>query len=71
MPEHCHLLIWPSEHANPSRIMQAFEERIAKLILKNLRQNLKYPWCRKMLGRFRLPPSVRHHTHYRVAAQVL
>ena len=68
MPEHCHLLIWPSKRANPSQIMQAFEQRIAKLILKNLRQNLKYPWCRKM--RFRLLPSVRHHAHNRVAAQV-
>jgi REP element-mobilizing transposase RayT len=46
MPEHCHVLIWSSEHANPSAIMQALKERIAKFILKNLRQNLQYPWCR-------------------------
>ncbi|HEY6291715.1 MAG TPA: transposase [Terriglobia bacterium] len=63
MPEHCRRLIWPSEHANPSRIMQTVEERTAKFILKNLRENLQ---CRKMLGRFRLPASVHHHAKDRV-----
>jgi len=66
MPEHCHLLIWPSGHANPSEVMQAFEERTAKFILKNLRQNLQHAWCCKMLQQLRLPPSVHHHAHYRV-----
>ena len=66
MPEHCHLLLWPSESANPSQIMQRLEERTAKFILKNLRRNLQYPWCERMLGRLRLPPSVHHHARYRV-----
>ena len=39
MPEHCHLLIWPSELANPSQIMQKLEGATAKFILRNLRQN--------------------------------
>ena len=55
MPEHCHLLLWPSDLANPSRIMQRLEERTAKFILKTLRQNLQFAWCRRMLGRETLP----------------
>ena len=66
MPEHCHLLLWPSESANPSQIMQRLEERVAKFILKNLRQNSEFAWCRRMFDRFRLPPSVHHHAHHRV-----
>ncbi len=58
MPEHFHLLRWPSEAANPSPIMQKLEERTAKFILKTLRANLGHPWCGKMLERFKLPPSV-------------
>jgi len=27
MPEHCDLLIWPSEGADPSKIMQSLKER--------------------------------------------
>lgn len=45
MPEHCHLLIRPSELADPSQIMQKLAERTANFILRNLRQNLEYPWC--------------------------
>lgn len=66
MPEHCHLLIWPSELADPSQIMQKLAERTANFILRNLRQHREYPWCQKMLARFELPPSVHHHAHYRV-----
>ncbi len=36
MPEHCHLLIWPSELADPSQIMQKLAERTANFILRNL-----------------------------------
>jgi putative transposase len=32
MPEHCHLLIWPSERADPSQIMRKLAERTAKFI---------------------------------------
>jgi len=66
MPEHCHLLLWPSESANPSQIMQRLEERVAKFILRNLHHNCEFAWCRRMLDGFRLPPTVHHHAHYRV-----
>jgi putative transposase len=66
MPEHCHLLIWPSELADPSQIMQKLAERTANFILRNLRRNVEFPWCQKMLARFELPPSIHHHAHYRV-----
>ena len=66
MPEHCHLLIWPNTAANPSQIMQKLSERIADFILRNLRQNLTFPWCQKILHRFELPPTVHHRAHYRV-----
>jgi putative transposase len=61
-----HLPIWPGPLANPSQIMQKLSERTAKFILRNLRENLAFPWCRKMLKRFALPPSVHGHAHYRV-----
>ena len=51
MPEHCHLLIWPSSAANPSQIMQKLSERTANFILRNLRQKLSYPWCQKPVAR--------------------
>ena len=66
MPEHCHLLIWPSELANPSQIMQKLRERTANFILRSLRRELDFPWCARMLARFRLPATVHHHAHYRV-----
>jgi REP element-mobilizing transposase RayT len=66
VPEHCHLLIWPGPLANPSQIMQKLSERTANSILRNLRENLAFPWCRKMLKRFELPPTVHDHAHYRV-----
>ena len=66
MPEHCHLLIWPSELANPSQIMQKLEGRLAKFILKNLRQNRQHAWCEKMLGRLKLPATVHDEARYRV-----
>ena len=66
MPEHFHALIWPTAEANPSQIMQKLEDRTALFILKNLQENLGYAWCRKMLVRVTLPPTVRHHAHFRV-----
>jgi putative transposase len=66
MPEHCHLLIWPDAPANPSQIMQKLSERTANFILRNLRENLVFPWCQKLLKQFELPPTVHHHAHYRV-----
>ena len=66
MPEHFHILIWPTAAANPTQIMPQLKERTAKFILKNLRQNFQLPWCEKMLARVRLPPTVHDHAHFRV-----
>ena len=66
MPDHFHVLIWPTPERNPSRIMQKLEGRVALFILKNLRENIAQEWCRKMLGRVTLPPTVHHHAHFRV-----
>ena len=46
--------------------MQKLSERTANFILGNLRENLVYPWCQRMLKRFELPPSVHDHARYRV-----
>jgi hypothetical protein len=62
----CHLLLCPSDAANPTQIMRRLEERTAQFILKNLRQNLEYPWRQKMFARVTLPPSVHDHAHFRV-----
>ena len=48
MPEHFHILLWPSELANPSEIMQKLEDRSAKFILKNLRHNREFAWCERI-----------------------
>ncbi len=66
MPEHFHLLIWPSGQANPSQVIQSLKELTAKFILKNLQENRQFPWCRTMLDRLTLPPSVQRHGPYRV-----
>jgi REP element-mobilizing transposase RayT len=66
MPEHFHVLLWPSELANPSQIMQKLEERTAKFILKSLREKAESAWCQGMLRAFTLPPTVHHHAHRRV-----
>jgi REP-associated tyrosine transposase len=65
MPEHFHLLLWPSERANPSQIMQKLEGRTARFILKTLRQNGQHAWCGRMLGRFALPATVHDEASYR------
>ena len=65
MPEHFHLLIWPSASADPSRLVQSLKERTALFILKNLRENRRFPWCQRMLERLRLPPTVHLHGPYR------
>ena len=66
MPEHFHLLIWPSELANPSQVLQRLEDRTALFILKSLRRNLSFPWCQRTLERLKLPPTIHHHAHSRV-----
>jgi hypothetical protein len=42
-----HVLIWPGPAANPSRIMQKLSEPTANFILRNLRQNLSFPRCKR------------------------
>jgi putative transposase len=66
MPEHFHMLVWPTAQANPSQVVQKLEDRTALSILKNLRGNLSYPRCQKMLARVALPPTVQCHAHFRV-----
>jgi putative transposase len=66
MPEHFHLLIWPGERADPSKIVQSLKERTAIFILRNLRQNRQFPGCRRMLERLTLPSTVSLHGPYRV-----
>ena len=66
MPEHFHLLIWPSADANPSQILQKLEGRTALFMLKQLKENTTQSWCRKMLNQVRLPSTVHHHAHFRV-----
>ncbi len=66
MPEHFHLLLWPSDLANPTEIMQRLKERTAKFILNNLRTNTRYAWCRSMLERLALPSTVHDHADFRV-----
>jgi putative transposase len=66
MPEHFHALLWPTPESDPSQIIQKLEDRTALFILKNLRENLGFPWCQKMLARVTLPATVHHHAHFRV-----
>ena len=66
MPEHFHLLLGPSTLADPSQIMQRLEGRIARFILKNLRENSTNSWRRRMLGRLTLPATVHDEAHFRV-----
>ena len=64
MPEHFHLLLWPSEQTDPSRIVQSLKERTAKFALSHLRQNVDHPWCARMLEMLSLPETVhRPSTH--------
>ncbi len=39
MPEHFHILIWPSADPKPSQIVQKLEDRTALFILKNLKNH--------------------------------
>jgi REP-associated tyrosine transposase len=66
MPEHFHLLIWPSAEANPSQIMQKLKGRTARFILKTLRQNRQHAWCARMMSRFALPGTVHDEASCRV-----
>ncbi|HEV2499837.1 MAG TPA: transposase [Terriglobia bacterium] len=66
MPEHFHLLLWPSENADPSAIMQSLKERTAKFILAQLRRQSALSWCAKMLEKLALPSTVHRPSTHRV-----
>ena len=65
MPEHFHLLIWPNETANPSRIVGGLKQRTAKSIIGNLK-SCGQAWCQQMLRQITLPESVHDESTYRV-----
>jgi putative transposase len=50
MPEHFHLLLWPSPQANPSQIVQRLKARTAKFTLSNLAAHREHPWCARKPG---------------------
>ena len=66
MPEHFHILIRPQPADTTPLVMKGLKEESAKRIIKILRQNLQYPWCRKTLDGLRLPPTVHDESHYRL-----
>ena len=66
MPEHFHLLLKPEPAPVTSRLMQELKKQTALRILRRLREQQQYPWCRKVLASLRLPPSVHDESRYRV-----
>ena len=66
MPEHSHLLIWPSDLANPSQIMQRLSEHTANFVLLSLRRNPGLPWCWKCYTGLSYLQTLHHHAHHRV-----
>jgi len=66
MPEHLHMLIWPSPVADPSRILQCLKERTALFVLDQLKANPQFAWCRRTLTRFVLPATFHGPSRYRV-----
>ncbi|MGH9407012.1 MAG: transposase [Terriglobia bacterium] len=58
MPEHFHLLLWPSAAANPSAILRSLKVRTALKVLETLREHQAHSWCGRMLERLRLPATV-------------
>jgi len=66
MPEHFHLLIKPEPAEATRRFMQALKKRTAQRIMATLAGSPHEPWCRVMLARLRLPPSVHCDSRYRV-----
>jgi putative transposase len=42
MPEHFHVLIWPSADADPSCIVKSLKQGTARFVLRNLRKAANY-----------------------------
>jgi len=66
MPDHFHLLLKPEPAETTPLILKELKEETAERIIKMLRENPQHPWCRKMLTRLRLPPTVHDESHYRL-----
>jgi putative transposase len=66
MPDHFHLLVKPQPAETTPLILKGLKEETAERILETLRRNPQHPWCRKMLARLRLPPTVHDESHYRL-----
>ena len=66
MPDHFHLLFWPSPQVTPSEIIRSLKERTAKFILSALRHEPDHPWCAEILQRLALPPTVHDRASHRV-----
>jgi hypothetical protein len=60
------LLLKPEPAESTPLILKTLKEETATQILKVLREHQQYPWCRKMLVRLRLPPTVHDESHYRL-----
>jgi REP element-mobilizing transposase RayT len=58
MLEHFHLLIKPEPADTTPLVLKALKEESAKRLIRTLRQNVQHAWCRKMLTRLRLTPTV-------------
>jgi putative transposase len=66
MPDHFHLLLLPEPAETTPLILKSLKEQTAHRILKTFHENSQHPWCRKMLARLRLPPTVHDGSHYRL-----
>ena len=60
------MLIKPEPAETTPLIMKELKEESAKRIIRTLRENLRYPWCRKTLAKLRLPSTVHDESHYRL-----
>lgn len=65
MPEHFHLLVRPEPAEAISRFMQELKKRTAQRMIRALAENHDRPWCRTMLDRLQLPPTVHADSRYR------
>ena len=66
MPDHFHLFIKPEPADTTPLILKGLKEQSAKRIIETLDENPQHPWCRKMLARLRLPPTVHDESHFRL-----
>jgi putative transposase len=65
MPDHFHILVWPSKDHNPTNIVGSLKQRTARYIIESLKGR-EQSWCRRMLARITLPGTVCDESTYRV-----